>query len=180
MFARYGRGGGAGLLVALAMAGVSGCGGSDSGGSSERDQADAIRVARADARREARAEAKAQKAADDAKALQKQIDELKKGSGAGSSSKSSGSSSGSSGGSSSGGSVAPSSSGSTSCGGGLSVNSVTTCPFAENVRSEYNSSGGSSVVAAFSPATGKVITMSCSSGVTTICRGGSGAIVYIR
>lgn len=175
MVARYMRGAGAGLLVALAMAGVTGCGGSD--GNNEREQADAIREARADARREARAEAKADKAEADSKALQKQIDELKKGSGNSSSRKSAGSSGGSSSG---GGSAAPASSGSTSCGGGLSVNSVTTCPFAENVRGEYGSNPGASEINAFSPATGKLITMRCSSGVTTICRGGNNAIVYIR
>lgn len=173
MFARNVRGGGAGLLMALAMVAASGCG----GGTSESDQAAAIRAARADARREARAEAKAQKAADDANALQKEVDALKKDRG---SSKSSGSSSSSGGGSSSGGAAAPASSGTTSCGGGLSVNSVTTCPFAENVRGEYGSNPGASEINAFSPATGKLITMRCSSGVTTICRGGNNAVVYIR
>ncbi len=172
MFARNVRGGGAGLLMVLAMVGVSGCGGSD--GTSARDQAEAIREARADARREARAEAKAEKAADDAKALQKEVDALKKGT------KTTAGSSSSGGGSSSGGAAAPASSGTTSCGGGLSVNSVTTCPFAENVRGEYGSNPGASEISAFSPATGKLITMRCSSGVTTICRGGNNAIVYIR
>jgi hypothetical protein len=69
----------------------------------------------------------------------------------------------------------------TSCGGSLSVGSNTTCPFAENVRSAwYSAGGGSVVVSAYSPVTGRYYTMTCVAGVPTICRGGNNAVVYIR
>ncbi len=73
----------------------------------------------------------------------------------------------------------PSSAGST-CGSGISVNSVTTCPFARNVASEYRRSGGASVIEVYSPVTKITYTMSCSDGVPTVCRGGNSAVVYIR
>lgn len=66
------------------------------------------------------------------------------------------------------------------CGDGLSVNSVTSCPFARNVREAYQNSGGDSVIEVFSPVTGRSYTMSCTSGVPVVCRGGNGAVVYIR
>ena len=68
----------------------------------------------------------------------------------------------------------------TSCGDGLSVNSVTTCPFARNVRDAYEGSGGDSRIEVYSPVTSRTYTMSCTGGVPTVCRGGSGAVVYIR
>jgi hypothetical protein len=71
-------------------------------------------------------------------------------------------------------------SGSSSCGDGLSVNSVTTCPFARSVRDSYEASGGASVIDAYSPAAGQTYTMRCQSGVTTVCTGGNNAAVYIR
>ncbi len=72
------------------------------------------------------------------------------------------------------------STGTTDCGSGLSVNSVTTCPFARNVRDAYEGSGGSSVIDVYSPVTKITYTMTCTGGVPTVCRGGNGAIVYIR
>jgi len=66
------------------------------------------------------------------------------------------------------------------CGDGLSVNSVTSCPFARNVREAYQNSGGDSAIEVFSPVTGTSYTMSCTSGVPVVCRGGNGAVVYIR
>ena len=72
---------------------------------------------------------------------------------------------------------APSGGGSKACGGGLSVNSVTTCGFASNVREAYNSNGPGSVPV-FSPATGEEILMSCSGSGPTVCTGGRGAAVY--
>lgn len=68
----------------------------------------------------------------------------------------------------------------TSCGDGISVNSVTSCPFGRAVRDEYESSGGASEIEAFSPATNRSYTMSCSGAVPTVCRGGNGAVVTIR
>src|SRR3984957_4573307 len=63
--------------------------------------------------------------------------------------------------------------------GGISVNSVTSCPFAENVESAWESSGDASSVTAFSPATGLTYTMSCTASGTgyEVCSGGNGAYV---
>jgi hypothetical protein len=63
--------------------------------------------------------------------------------------------------------------------GGISVNSVTSCPFAENVESAWESSGGASSVTASSPATGLTYTMSCTATETgyEVCTGGNNAYV---
>jgi hypothetical protein len=66
-----------------------------------------------------------------------------------------------------------------SCGGGVSVNSVTTCPFAANVAAAFYD-GGPGTVYATSPITGQTYAMSCRAGVPTVCTGGNGAAVYIR
>jgi hypothetical protein len=63
--------------------------------------------------------------------------------------------------------------------GGISVNSATSCPFAENVESAWESSGDASSVTAFSPATGQTYTMSCTASGTgyEVCTGGNNAYV---
>jgi hypothetical protein len=63
--------------------------------------------------------------------------------------------------------------------GGISVNAVTSCPFAENVESAWESSGGASSVTASSPATGLTYTMSCTASGTgyEVCTGGDNAYV---
>jgi len=65
--------------------------------------------------------------------------------------------------------------------GGISVNSVTSCPFAENVESAWNSSGdsGSGTVTAYSPVTGQTYTMYCTPSGTgyEVCTGGNNAYV---
>ena len=63
--------------------------------------------------------------------------------------------------------------------GGISVNSVTSCPFAENVESAWESSGDASSVTALSPATGLTYTMSCTASGTgyEVCTGGNNAYV---
>ncbi len=81
------------------------------------------------------------------------------------------------GGSSGGGS---SSAASISCGDGLSVNNHTSCPFARAVRDAYESSGGEATVVAYSPVTNQAYTMTCTSGIPTVCRGGNDAVVAIR
>ncbi|MDW5594027.1 hypothetical protein VSS74_06760 [Conexibacter stalactiti] len=65
------------------------------------------------------------------------------------------------------------------CGGGISVNSVTSCSFAANVAAAFYDSGAGTVYAT-SPVTGQTYAMSCRSGVPTVCTGGNGAAVYIR
>jgi hypothetical protein len=69
-------------------------------------------------------------------------------------------------------------SGTTSCGDGLSVGPNTSCPFAQNVRDAYFSSGGGSTVSAGSPVTGQVYTMNCTAGSPHVCRGGNNASVF--
>jgi hypothetical protein len=63
--------------------------------------------------------------------------------------------------------------------GGISVNSVTSCPFAENVESAWNSSGdsGSGTVTAYSPVTDQTYTMYCTPSDTgyEVCTGGNNA-----
>ena len=50
----------------------------------------------------------------------------------------------------------------------------TSCGFAENVQQAYdNTSGGSQVVTAFSPATGNTYTIDCSGGSPHVCTGGT-------
>jgi hypothetical protein len=65
--------------------------------------------------------------------------------------------------------------------GGISVNSVTSCPFAENVESAWNSSGdsGSGTVTAYSPVTDQTYTMYCTLSDTgyEVCTGGNNAYV---
>jgi hypothetical protein len=69
----------------------------------------------------------------------------------------------------------------TSCGGNVSAGPNTTCPFALNVAYEYlNQGGGTRNIDVLSPVTGKYYTMSCVSGVPSVCRGGNNAVVYIR
>jgi Glucodextranase, domain B len=63
------------------------------------------------------------------------------------------------------------------CGNGLSAGPNTSCGFAENVRAAYRSSG-SSVVTAFSPATGRSYTMYCTTSSPHVCTGGTDAAVY--
>jgi hypothetical protein len=72
------------------------------------------------------------------------------------------------------------SSGSTSCGGGLSVGPNTTCGFAANVEADYLSQigSGSGVVSSYSPTTERYHSMYCSAGSPHICTGGNDASVY--
>lgn len=67
-----------------------------------------------------------------------------------------------------------------SCGEGLSVNSVTSCPFARAVRDEYERTGGASSIEVYSSVTKQSYTMTCSGGGPVVCRGGNGAVVTIR
>lgn len=70
--------------------------------------------------------------------------------------------------------------GTTSCGGELSVGPNTTCPFAANVQAAYEEEvgTGSGVVYAYSPATGKLYEMLCTAGTPHVCTGGNDASVY--
>ena len=60
--------------------------------------------------------------------------------------------------------------------------SVTSCEFANSVRSRYVGSGGNGgamVITAYSPVTGRTYTMSCSGGSVVTCTGGNNAVVHI-
>ena len=74
---------------------------------------------------------------------------------------------------------APPLSGATDCGGGLTAGAHTSCPFAENVRAAYESSG-SGVLDVYSPTTSQTYRMYCTSGSPHVCTGGNGASVYSR
>ena len=162
---------------ALAVVGFAGCGGDSSGKYSEAD----LQAARKEgAAQQKLKDVQVQQAADQ-KRLEKELAELKKEKKSGGSKKSSDSSSGSSsgggGGGTSGGATASSGS---SCGDGVSISGPTTCGFAANIASEFRSSGPG-VVAAYSPTTGKLYTMSCSA--SGVCSGGTtsgGSVVYVR
>jgi hypothetical protein len=65
----------------------------------------------------------------------------------------------------------------TDCGNGLTVGPNTSCAFAENVRSAYESSG-SGVLDVYSPTTGQTYRMYCTSGSPHVCTGGHSASVY--
>lgn len=65
----------------------------------------------------------------------------------------------------------------TSCGGGLTAGARTSCPFAENVRAEYEQSG-SGILEVYSPTTGQTYRVYCTSGAPHVCTGGNGASVY--
>jgi hypothetical protein len=134
-------------------------------GSSDQLDADEVARIKADARREALAEARSRDAVRETRRLRRELDRLRNGGGS------------SGGHSSSGGS---SSGGSTTCDAGLSVNSVTSCPFARNVRSTYESSGGASSIDVYSPVTGETYRMSCTTGIPVVCTGGNDAAVYVR
>jgi hypothetical protein len=71
-------------------------------------------------------------------------------------------------------------SGSTSCGGSLSVGANTTCGFAANVEADYYAEigSGSGTVYSYSPTTGRYYTMYCSAGAPHTCTGGNNASVY--
>jgi hypothetical protein len=69
--------------------------------------------------------------------------------------------------------------GSIPCGSnGLWVNSVTTCPFAENTRSAYAEAGGAHRIQVYSPVTGLTYDMSCGGTSLVTCTGGNNAAVY--
>jgi len=62
----------------------------------------------------------------------------------------------------------------------LSVGAHTTCPFARAVAEEFLDTGGERVIYVYSPVTQTVYKMTCTPGLTTVCRGGNNAVVYIR
>jgi hypothetical protein len=66
------------------------------------------------------------------------------------------------------------------CGGGIVTNSNTTCDFARNVAAEYGKQSGAGTVSAYSPATGKTISMSCEGASPVVCTGGDNARVELR
>jgi hypothetical protein len=65
----------------------------------------------------------------------------------------------------------------TSCGGGLAVGPNTTCAFAANVQSAYDSNGPGEV-SVYSPVTHQTYEMNCAAGGQVVCTGGNDASVY--
>jgi hypothetical protein len=82
---------------------------------------------------------------------------------------------------SSGGSGSSGSSGALSkeCGGSVSANNVTSCPFAQEVRNAYfrDIGSGGGTVSAYSSARSQYFDMSCTGGSPHSCTGGQGAEV---
>jgi hypothetical protein len=74
----------------------------------------------------------------------------------------------------------PVSEGPTSCGGDLTAGPSTSCPFAENVRAEYEDEigVGSGSITAYSPANNEVYEMFCTAGSPHECTGAIDASVY--
>lgn len=71
------------------------------------------------------------------------------------------------------------STGTTSCGGDLSVGPDTSCPFAANVEQAYDQSGGGATdVTAYSPVTNDTYVMQCTGSTPHVCTGGNNASVY--
>jgi hypothetical protein len=101
------------------------------------------------------------------KELQKQIKEQK----------SSDSGSNESGSSTSGSSSSSSSFSGSDCGSGVVAGANTSCSFAQNVASDFHSSGGATQITVFSPVTGQTYSMNCTPGQPNICRGGNDASV---
>jgi serine/threonine protein kinase len=65
-----------------------------------------------------------------------------------------------------------------SCTTNLWVNSVTSCPFAENTRSAYAEANGAKSISSYSPVTGETYAMKCEGAGTVVCRGGDNAAVW--
>jgi hypothetical protein len=65
----------------------------------------------------------------------------------------------------------------TPCGAGLAVGPHTTCAFAENVRSAFETNGPGNYNV-YSPVTERTYTMTCSTGAPVVCTGGNHASVY--
>jgi len=151
------------ILPALALLSIAGC-----GGVNEEDLA----AARDEGAREARLEERQREQRREQERLRGEIERLRRdrreetppASGGGSSAP-----------------AAPrAASGTTQCGDGLSVGPNTTCAFARNVRSTYESSGGQSVIEVYSPVTKQTYTMSCSGSAPKVCRGGNDASVFFN
>ena len=154
------------LCVSVVGGGLAACGG---GGDAQQrfQQAESDR-ARADAAaQQARNSERARQAQRETARLRKEVDQLKSRQDAAAASGAGGA-----------GDAAATVTGSRSCADGLSANSATSCPFAENVRSAYFSSGQASTIAVYSPVTGQTYTMRCSSGSPHVCEGANDAAVY--
>ena len=156
----------ASLLLAFS---ATGCGGD---ADQQRLQAEQIERAREEGRREAIAEQRAKEASKEAARLRREIEKLKD--------RKTDSAPTATGGASQAPSAASSGATPSGCAEGLSVNAVTSCSFARNVRESYDESGGAASIEVYSPVTKEVYTMKCSGGVPVVCTGGNGAAVYIR
>jgi hypothetical protein len=161
-------------LLALALGGgATACG---SSADQERLRAEELARARAEGARQARIEARSDQAAVTAKELRRELNRLRKrpartttgpapASGAATSTAAPASVA-----------PAPAATG-TSCGAGVIVNSVTSCPFGVNTRDTYYANRQPSVVDVYSTVTDKTYTMSCTSGSPHVCTGGNNARV---
>jgi hypothetical protein len=143
------------VVIAVCLGAIPGCGGSDSSNATPAE----LNQARKEG---AQQERQKQKLRD----IQKQLKNLKRGQ-QGQTPPPSGSAP-----------VTPT--GSSSCGGDLSVSGPTTCGFAANVESDYRSQigSGSGTVYSYSPAKNQTYAMNCTAGTPHVCTGGTDASVY--
>lgn len=76
---------------------------------------------------------------------------------------------------------AESTAGKRDCGGGVTAGPNTTCSFAQEVKKQYlRSGGGNATISAYSPATNRSYTMSCTGGNHAAeCTGGNNASVEL-
>jgi hypothetical protein len=158
-------------LLALALGGgVAACG---SDADQQRLRADELARARAEGAHQARIEARSNQAARTAKELRRELNRLKKRPARTTTSPAPTSS----GPAPSSGAAPPAASAGTSCGAGVIVNSVTSCPFGVNTRDTYYANRQPAVVEVYSTVTDKTYTMSCTSGSPHVCTGGNNARV---
>ena len=160
------------LIAVLSTGALAGCGGSSA--DQQRLDQEKLEAARQDGARQARMEAQAKQAEQDTADLKKQIADLKKDKDKSSSSSSSRTTTREVAASAP---AASSSVSGTSCGSGTYVNSVTTCPFAENVRSEFYDEDEDSTISVFSPVTDRSYSIYCTQGSPHVCTGGNSARV---
>jgi len=149
------------LATALLASAFSAC-----GGSSNNDDTTKLEQARAEGARQERERQRQQDIVENQKRLQRELDRLKRqrrrqGGGPKPAPAPA---------------PAPAPVSGTDCGNGLRAGPNTSCAFADVVRSAYESSD-SPTVDAFSPVTGKVYTMTCTSGSPHVCTGGNNASV---
>jgi hypothetical protein len=161
-------------LLALTLGGATACG---SSADQERLRAEELARARAEGARQARIEARSDQAAVTAKELRRELNRLRKRPARTSTGPTPTTAATTSSPAPATGAATPTASTGTSCGAGVIVNSVTSCPFGVNTRDTYYANRQPAVVDVYSTVTDRTYTMSCTSGSPHVCTGGNNARV---